>query len=509
MPNRNVVAPSAIAAHSGDPHHFAYQIIPQAPPLPPRELESTSSAIEIVIVWGELSVLHVAHLSPPCSFCVGEAGPDIDFVIGEETLGSSRLPIVLHDAGESAVVIPRGAEAEIDRDGARITVDELAAQNQLQSVSDNVGARSIILRHGITVRIHLGDFTFIVRSVAAARRVAATRPDEPVWRRSRWTIASAAVHMGLLGLCYFLPPSSSALSMDRLDTDSRLVKYAIEARQQPIEDVPTWLNPGASEAGGGERAAGPSGEAGEPNKPKTTKKFAVPGTSKQIHLTPEDLKSIAPQSGIIGILKNAIASNAPSSPYSKNAAEGSDPIGAIGNILGDDFGTSGGNGGLGMIGFGHGGGGDATGAVGLRGFGTRGRGNGDGDGVGDGYGTGAGKLRSREARVPRIRVGQPDLRGSLSKETIRRVINRHIAEVRYCYESQLNSRPDLQGRVAIKFVISPTGAVMNADVASSDVGSDRVDKCIADTLRRIDFPAPEGGGLVFVTYPFVLSQTGD
>ena len=81
------------------------------------------------------------------------------------------------------------------------------------------------------------------------------------------------------------------------------------------------------------------------------------------------------------------------------------------------------------------------------------------------------------------------------------------SEVRY--ESQLNARPDLQGRVAIKFVISPTGSVMNAVVAQSDVGSDRVEKCIADTVRRIDFPAPEGGGLVIVTYPFLLSQTGN
>ncbi len=509
VPNRNVTGPSAVAAQSGAPHQFAYQIIPQAPPLAPRDLEGTSEAIEVVIVWGELSVLHVEHLSPPRSFSVGE-GPSTDFVIGEQTLGSARLPLVLHDAGETSVVIPRGADADIERDGDRISLEALAAEHPLQRVSDPAGARSFPLRHGVSARIRLGDFTFIVRSVAAARRIGAARPADPVWSRSRWTVASAAFHMALLGLCYFLPPSSSALSMDRLDTESRLVKYAIEAQQPPIEEAPDWIDPGASDKGGGERAEGPSGEAGEPNEPKTNKKLGIPGTSKEVQLSRDDMKELAMRDGIIGILRTASGPISPSSPYGREQAIGSDPAAAIGQLLGTDYGTSGGNGGFDMIGTGRGGGGDARASIGLGGaLGTRGRGNGGGDGVGDGYGEGVGGYHARTARVPRIRIGQPDLHGSLSKETIRRHINRHIAEVRFCYESQLNARPDLQGRVAIKFVISPSGTVMSAGVAQSDVGSDRVEKCIADTVRRIDFPAPEGGGLVIVTYPFLLSQTGD
>ena len=119
----------------------------------------------------------------------------------------------------------------------------------------------------------------------------------------------------------------------------------------------------------------------------------------------------------------------------------------------------------------------------------------------------AGSYRRRTEHVPRIRSGALDLRGSLSKEVIRRVINRHIQEIRFCYEQQLISRPDLQGRVAVKFVISPSGAVANAVVQQSDIGSAKVDSCIAAAVGRMDFPAPEGGGLVLVTYPFVLSQT--
>jgi hypothetical protein len=34
------------------------------------------------------------------------------------------------------------------------------------------------------------------------------------------------------------------------------------------------------------------------------------------------------------------------------------------------------------------------------------------------------------------------------------------------------------------------------------------EQCIAGVMRRLVFPAPDGGGLVKVTYPFVLAQAG-
>ena len=99
------------------------------------------------------------------------------------------------------------------------------------------------------------------------------------------------------------------------------------------------------------------------------------------------------------------------------------------------------------------------------------------------------------------------MRGSLSKEVIRRVIRRHINEVRFCYEQELDRVPTSQGRVAVKFIISPR-AVQTAATASSTLGSPKAEGCIANAVRRWTFPSPEGGGIVVVTYPFVLEQTG-
>ena len=109
--------------------------------------------------------------------------------------------------------------------------------------------------------------------------------------------------------------------------------------------------------------------------------------------------------------------------------------------------------------------------------------------------------------LPQVRTGDADVRGSLSQDVIRRVIRRHIGEVRFCYESALQDRPTLAGRVNVQFVVSPTGAVQTASIADSDLNAPAVDACIANAVRRWTFPAPEGGGVVVVTYPFVL-QTG-
>jgi TonB family protein len=99
------------------------------------------------------------------------------------------------------------------------------------------------------------------------------------------------------------------------------------------------------------------------------------------------------------------------------------------------------------------------------------------------------------------------VRGSLSREVIRRVIRRHINEVRFCYEQELTARPDLAGRVTVSFIIAATGAVQTASVASSTLSNARVEQCIVTAVRRWTFPAPDGGGIVGVNYPFVLDSS--
>jgi TonB family protein len=493
--------------------NVVYQLIPQTPPVNPSDVDSGDAAVEVVILWGEVSILHVAHLSPPRAFYVGEAHdakgkPTTDFLIGSESLGTERMAVVT-DSG--AVVIPNGATGDVTVNNQVYSFEDLAAQGQLQSSSELAGARQYSLPSGATARVQYRGFTFIVKPTAAARSFGIGEGQRPDWKSYVWMFASMAMHVGLLLLFYFLPPRSSSLSLDLLNADSRLVKYLIEPPETVEEETPEWLqeNKEDDEGGKGKRHKDEEGQMGKKDDKKTKNKYGIEGPkdNQDPHMARDEAKAMAANAGIIGVLKASVGAwNSPTSPYGRDSALGNDAMSALGALMGDQVGSNFGFGGLGLRGTGRGGGGTGEGTIGLGNVGTIG--HGAGGGTGSGYGSGAGGFHGRDAKVPRIRSGQADVHGSLSKEVIRRIIGRHINEVRFCYEQELNSRPDLQGRVAVKFIISPTGAVQTAAVDNSDMGNPKVEQCIAQSVRRWTFPAPEGGGIVVVTYPFVLSQTG-
>lgn len=492
-----------------------YALVPTAPPVNPADIDSAENAVEVVVMWGELSILHVEHLSPPRGFYIGESTdakgkPTTDFLIGSESIGTERMPITVESGASCAVVIPNGASGDVTINNQSITFQELAAQGQLQAASELAGAMQYPLPAGATARVHFRGFTFIVRPTSAARRVAASSPLDKVL--IGWMGASGGFFAGLLLLFYFLPPWSSSLSLDLLNADSRLVKYLIEPPETQEEETPEWLDESKmdeEEGGKGKRHKDEEGQMGKKDEKKTKNKFGIEGPqdNEDPHMAREEAKEMAANAGIIGILKASVGAwNSPTSPYGADTALGADPMSALGALMGDQIGSNFGFGGLGLRGTGRGGGGTGEGTIGLGNIGTIGHGAGGGEG--SGYGRGAGGFHGRDAKVPRIRSGKADVRGSLSKEVIRRIINRHINEVRFCYEQELNQRPDLQGRVAIQFIVSPTGAVQTAAVNSSDLGNQKVEQCIVSAVRRWSFPSPEGGGIVVVTYPFVLQQTG-
>jgi TonB family protein len=102
-------------------------------------------------------------------------------------------------------------------------------------------------------------------------------------------------------------------------------------------------------------------------------------------------------------------------------------------------------------------------------------------------------------------AGSSNLTGSLDKEIIRRIIRRHINEVKHCYEEELTSRPVLGGRILVRFTIGPSGQVTASELESSTMDNPSVEACTVAALRRWEFPKPLGGGNVVVTYPFVLT----
>ncbi|MER2566105.1 MAG: adventurous gliding motility protein GltG [Myxococcaceae bacterium] len=175
---------------------------------------------------------------------------------------------------------------------------------------------------------------------------------------------------------------------------------------------------------------------------------------------------------------------------------------AMGNMFGAAPGDAAGLGGLGLRGSGSGGGGLGD-TIGIGGIGTRGRGGGTG-----GYGSGVGVLGGKKDVDIGITSSEPTVMGSLDKELIRKVIHANRGQIRFCYESQLNRFPKLDGKVAVKFVISASGAVATSSVAQTTVNNAELEACVAGRVRTWMFPKPKGGGVVVVTYPFIFKQSG-
>ena len=104
-----------------------------------------------------------------------------------------------------------------------------------------------------------------------------------------------------------------------------------------------------------------------------------------------------------------------------------------------------------------------------------------------------------------ITLGNLDVRGALPVKDVRRIIERHRNELRFCYEQTIAGN----AKIAIKFIVSPTGAVQIASVERSDSGIEKLDMCLAQAVRRWSFPAPKGGGIVVVTAEVELARHPD
>jgi TonB family protein len=105
----------------------------------------------------------------------------------------------------------------------------------------------------------------------------------------------------------------------------------------------------------------------------------------------------------------------------------------------------------------------------------------------------------------KVSTGSTEVTGTLSREDIERVIRRNIARIRACYEGELANTPGLSGRLVIRFVIGANGTVTTAAVEESTLNNAAMEACVVAQFRRMRFPAPEGGGVVTVTYPLVFT----
>jgi len=94
----------------------------------------------------------------------------------------------------------------------------------------------------------------------------------------------------------------------------------------------------------------------------------------------------------------------------------------------------------------------------------------------------------------------------LSRDEVGKVIHAKISEIRYCYESSMLRKPELEGKLVIDFVIGNAGRVRTANVKETSVEDERLNECILKRLARWEFPKPKSGVEVAVSYPFIFKR---
>lgn len=144
-----------------------FVFVKSAPEVASSEVELAHvQSIEVVIAWGD-NVLHVAHLTPPRSFFVGDARGS-DFVIPREKLGAPLLQLLRVEGDAVTLAIPASARGHVQRPG-----EPQRSLDELRSVlpQETLGETTLRAPSGLCAELTIGDLTFFIALVSAGKPV--------------------------------------------------------------------------------------------------------------------------------------------------------------------------------------------------------------------------------------------------------------------------------------------------------------------------------------------------
>lgn len=505
------MAPMGAAPQSSPPPMIPADPWGSAPNnLASENVPDTDRAFEIKALWGKshTTVLDSLTVTTQPTVTMGDErrvtgwGPfqkiaRCDIEIPSKQLPSKTWPIAMSHGGEGTnytINVPGSFDARLQRaDGAVLPLEQLRKSPNAEPGDAN-GFR-YNLRAAETLYLFNGDLIFQLRYIRQNKLI-----PPGLWAEMNYSwlnILILAFFVHLMGIVSFLamPRTTSELTEDIFKNPNRFAQFRLtpeEKKKAEKNDMLAKLKEGAA----GAKAKGTEGKAGKKDyDPKKKQgRMAVKGDPNDKEIAKSTLQKLFGGKGNVG-----------RSYLFGSGGLGGELKGALGGVTGAEIGDATGLGGLGTRGTGPGGGGLSMNSVGLGALGTHGRGGG---GSGTGYGEGAGGLGKKVERDINISAGSPIIMGSLDKELIRRVIQQHIAQIRYCYEKELVRSPGLFGKVATQFTISAEGDVSDARVEQSTMNNGEVERCITSKIRTWKFPKPKGGGVVIVKYPFLFKTTG-
>ncbi|MFH0920053.1 MAG: AgmX/PglI C-terminal domain-containing protein [Fibrobacterota bacterium] len=91
-------------------------------------------------------------------------------------------------------------------------------------------------------------------------------------------------------------------------------------------------------------------------------------------------------------------------------------------------------------------------------------------------------------------------------QDIYRVVMQHIGGLRSEYNKRLREKPNLRGKITVRFTIDPPGNVTSCIVTGSTMNDKILEMLVASRVKSWKFDACGQCGLATVTYPFAFSQ---
>lgn len=451
-------------------------------------------AIEIKLLW-HMEMVDVKYFTYPEKVTIGSTSR-CDFYLIPDEIPVPEYPIIRTIDREYHLTFPKDVEGEVYiGESAKGFADLIKEKRALPDPSLSGSYRYVLPPNSIT-RMYINNAILQFRFTPPPKRLPlgiATGVDYNYL--NALIIAFFFMVTSLISMWLF-PYDIKAETEQVVKNPNKFVNFIMTPAKKMEEDRELKrLKEMPKRGESGAKAAGKEGKMGKRDAPEVFKRSAVKA------IKPDD-REIVQKVGVLKMFGKGGGMFAGGSTLFGGKGLGGDLQNAIGGLFGSQIGDARGSGGLGLRGVGPGGGGSSLNSIGIGSVGTRGRGAGYG-----GYGYGVGSIGRKKEHDIGISGGTPMVLGSLDKELIRRVIRAHANEIRYCYELELAKNPGLWGKVSVNFIISPTGSVQSAKIKETTMNNQNVENCIVGKIKGWRFPEPKGGGIVIVTYPFILKRT--
>jgi Ca-activated chloride channel family protein len=107
----------------------------------------------------------------------------------------------------------------------------------------------------------------------------------------------------------------------------------------------------------------------------------------------------------------------------------------------------------------------------------------------------------------RIELGEISISGGFSKEVIQKTFKQRLSAMERCYQKALEKKPNIQGEVTFQLAIDSSGRVTKVDLVSSKINDKKLEQCLIQKIKELNFPTPEPTDKVTVTVSFNLKAS--